>query len=140
MAKIEQFVVEGLGHQSYLVTDEASGSAAVVDPRRDVDVYLQAADRADVHITHVLETHIHNDYITGSRELATRTGATIVASGLDPLHYPFTPVREGDQFSLGELTFQALATPGHTPAHISYLLFTRAVEQPEASSVVEACL
>jgi hydroxyacylglutathione hydrolase len=132
MAKIEQFVVEGLGHQSYLITDETSGNAAVVDPRRDVDVYLQAASRADVHITHVLETHIHNDYITGSRELAARTGATIVASGLDPLHYPFTPVREGDQFSLGELTFQALATPGHTPAHTSYLLSTRGSEQPEA--------
>ncbi len=132
MAKIEQFVVEGLGHQSYLIMDEASGNAAVVDPRRDVDVYLQAANRADVRITHVLETHIHNDYITGSRELAARTGATIVASGLDPLHYPFTPVREGDHISFGNLTFQALATPGHTPAHISYLLFPRDSEQPEA--------
>jgi hydroxyacylglutathione hydrolase len=130
--KIEQFVIEGLGHQSYLITDEASGNAAVVDPRRDVDVYLQAANSAGVRITHVLETHIHNDYITGSRELAARTGAAIVASALDPLHYPFTPVREGDRFSVGQLSFQALATPGHTPAHTSYLLFAPQAEQPDA--------
>ncbi len=130
--KIEQFVIEGLGHQSYLITDEVSGNAAVVDPRRDIDVYLQAAHREGARITHVLETHIHNDYITGSRELAAHTGATIVASALDPLYYPFTPVREGDRFSVGQLTFQALATPGHTPAHTSYLLSEPPAKQPTA--------
>lgn len=130
--KIEQFVVEGLGHQSYLITDEVSGNAAVVDPRRDIDVYLQATNQTGARITHVLETHIHNDYITGSRELAAHTGATIVASALDPLYYPFTPVREGDRFSVGQLTFQALATPGHTPAHTSYLLSESQAKQPAA--------
>ena len=99
--KIEQFVIEGLGHQSYAILDTQSGEVAVVDPRRDVEVYLHAAQRAQARITHILETHIHNDYITGSRELAARTGATIVASALDPLHYEFQPVREGERFNVG---------------------------------------
>ena len=83
---IEQFFLEGLGHQSYLITDEAGGCAAVVDPRRDVDVYREAAYRAGVRITHILETHIHNDYVTGARELAAQLGASIIASAGDPPH------------------------------------------------------
>jgi hydroxyacylglutathione hydrolase len=78
--QIEQFFIDGLGHQSYFVTDGTSGEAAVIDPRRDVDIYLEAASRAKARITYILETHIHNDYVTGARELAARTGATIVAS------------------------------------------------------------
>lgn len=132
MVKIEQFVVDGLGHQSYLVMDDESGAAAVVDPRRDIDVYLQAAQRAGVRITHVLETHIHNDYISGARELSAQTGATVVASALDHLHYGCFGVHDGQRFSVGNLTFQALATPGHTPAHTSYLLYTAGNEQPES--------
>ena len=112
---IEQFFLEGLGHQSHLITDEESGSAAVVDPRRDVGVYLEAAHRAGVRITHILETHVHNDYVTGARELAARTGATIVASAGDPLHYAYRPVREGDDIQVGTLRFRVLETPGHTP-------------------------
>jgi len=130
MAKIEQFVVEGLGHQSYFVTDDESGTA--VDPRRDIDVYLAAASRAGARITHVLETHVHNDYITGSRELAAKTGAAIVASAADPLAYEFLPVTEGDCFAVGRLSFKALATAGHTPAHVSYLLNEAGEETPTA--------
>src|SRR5579885_1686516 len=132
MVKIEQFVVEGLGHQSYFVTDDESRTAAIVDPRRDVDVYLEAASRAGARITHVLETHVHNDYITGSRELAAKTGATIVASAADPLEYEFWPVTEGCRFAVGRLSFKALATPGHTPAHVSYLLSEAGAEEPTA--------
>jgi hydroxyacylglutathione hydrolase len=130
--KIEQFVIEGLGHQSYAILDTQSGEAAVVDPRRDVDVYLQAAQRAQARITHILETHIHNDYITGSRELAARTGAAIVASALEPLHYEFQPVREGERFTVGSLDFHVLATPGHTPEHVSYLLHEPGHQAPTA--------
>ncbi|HLZ59387.1 MAG TPA: MBL fold metallo-hydrolase [Ktedonosporobacter sp.] len=129
---IEQFVVEGLGHQSYLITDDESGTAAIVDPRRDVDVYLAAAHRSGVRITHVLETHIHNDYITGARELAAQTGAEIVASALNPLNYAYQPVREGDRFRVGQLAFSAMATPGHTPEHTSYLLHEQGKDIPEA--------
>jgi hydroxyacylglutathione hydrolase len=130
--KIEQFVIEGLGHQSYALLETQSGEAAVVDPRRDVDVYVQAAQRAQARITYILETHIHNDYIIGSRELGARTGATIVASTLDPLHYEFQPVREGDHFSVGSLNFTVLATPGHTPEHVSYPLHEPGNQEPTA--------
>jgi hydroxyacylglutathione hydrolase len=130
--KIEQFVIEGLGHQSYTILDTQSGEVAVVDPRRDIDVYLHAAQRAQARITHILETHIHNDYITGSRELAARTGATIVASAIDPLHYAFQPVREGERFNVGSLDFHVLVTPGHTPEHVSYLLHESGNQAPTA--------
>lgn len=129
---IEQFVIEGLGHQSYAILDGESGTVAIVDPRRDVDVYLQAVQSKQARITHILETHIHNDYISGSRELAARTGAPISASAIDPLHYEHQPVREGDRFPLGSLTFTALATPGHTPEHVSYLLHEAGKEAPTA--------
>lgn len=129
---IEQFVIEGLGHQSYCILDSESGTAAIVDPRRDVDVYLQAAQSAQARITHILETHIHNDYLTGSRELVARTGATIYASAIDPLHYEHRPVREGDRFHVGSLSFTALATPGHTPEHVSYLLHEPGHQVPTA--------
>ncbi len=120
--RIEQFFVEGLGHQSYLVADDASGVAAVIDPRRDVEVYLAAASQANLRITHVLETHLHNDYVTGARELAARTGATIVSSAAAQLAYDYLPVHDGATVMLGTVRFSVLATPGHTPEHVSYLL------------------
>ena len=129
--KIEQFVIEGLGHQSYAILDTQSGEMAVVDPRRDVEVYLHAAQRAQARITHILETHIHNDYITGSRELAAHTGATIVASALDPLHYDFNPSAKVSNSTL-VLNFHVLATPGHTPEHVSYLLHEQGNQAPTA--------
>jgi hydroxyacylglutathione hydrolase len=132
MATIEQFVIEGLGHQSYCIIDEESGMAAVVDPQRDVSVYLEAAQHAGVRISHILETHIHNDYISGACELAACTRATIVASALDPPNYAHYAVHEGDRFSVGQLIFQALATPGHTLAHTSYLLYEPGSERPSA--------
>jgi hydroxyacylglutathione hydrolase len=121
--QIEQFFLDGLGHQSYVITDGTSGYAAVVDPRRDVDIYLQAATCARARITHILETHIHNDYVTGARELAARTGAAIVGSAAGHLAYEHMPVRDGDHFIVGEVRFQVLATPGHTPEHISYSMY-----------------
>ncbi|HEY7131357.1 MAG TPA: MBL fold metallo-hydrolase, partial [Candidatus Limnocylindrales bacterium] len=70
---IRQFRIEGLGHLSTLIADDSAGEAAVVDPRRDVDVYLDAAREADLRITHVVETHLHNDYVSGGRDLAAIT-------------------------------------------------------------------
>ncbi len=130
--QIEQFFLDGLGHQSYFVTDGTSGMATVVDPRRDVDIYLQAAKRANARITHILETHLHNDYVTGARELVAQTGATIVSDAETHLHYPFQPVRDGDRFQVGELGFQAMSSPGHTPEHVSYLLSSSADTTPRA--------
>ena len=130
--QIEQNFLDGLGHQSHYVTDGTSGFAAVVDPRRDVDSYLQAARRTNTVITHILETHIHNDYVTGARELASRTGAAIVASADAQLVYPHLPVHDGDQFQVGELRFQVMATPGHTPEHMSYIVYEPGSSTPYA--------
>ena len=117
---LRQFVIDGLGHLSTLIADESAGLAAVVDPRRDVDVYLEAARSADVRITHVVETHLHNDYVSGARELATLTGAThVIGAGAD-LAYEHRPVRDGESFDVGALRFTALETPGHTPEHVAY--------------------
>ncbi|HCI80431.1 MAG TPA: MBL fold metallo-hydrolase, partial [Ktedonobacter sp.] len=121
--QIKQYFLEGLGHQSYVVTDEKSGMAVVVDPRRDVDIYLQEANRANARITHILETHIHNDYVTGARELAARTGAIIVGSAEGHIVYEHQSVRDGDRITVGDMSFQVMATPGHTPEHVSYVLY-----------------
>jgi hydroxyacylglutathione hydrolase len=129
---IQQFFLSGLGHQSYLVTDDQSSAAAIVDPRRDVDIYLKAADRAGARITHILETHLHNDYVTGARELAAQTGAAIVASADAQLAYDHLSVRDGDGFAVGALQFGALATPGHTPEHVSYVVYEPGGEKPHA--------
>ena len=76
--RVTQYRIEGLGHLSTLVADESAGVAAVVDPRRDIDLYLDEARAAELRITHVVETHLHNDYVSGGRDLAALTGATHV--------------------------------------------------------------
>lgn len=118
--RIRQFVIPGLGHLSTLITDDATGVSAVVDPRRDVDVYLEAAKADGVRITHVIETHLHNDYVSGGRDLAALTGATHVIGAGAGLAYEHRGVRHGESLDLGGLRFTALETPGHTPEHVSY--------------------
>ncbi len=123
--RIQQVVIEGLGHISTLLVDDDAGVAAVVDPRRDIDVYLTAARDRDVRITDVIETHLHNDYVSGARELAAVTGATHrIGAGAD-LEFEHEPVREGETFDVGSLRFAALDTPGHTPEHVSYAVSDR---------------
>jgi hydroxyacylglutathione hydrolase len=120
--RLRQFLIDGLGHLSTLVADDSQGVAAVVDPRRDIDIYLDAARDADVRITHVVETHLHNDYVSGGRELAALTGATHVIGAGANLAYEHRPLRQGDAFEVGSLRFVALETPGHTPEHVCYAL------------------
>jgi hydroxyacylglutathione hydrolase len=117
---LRQFVIDGLGHLSTLIADESAGLAAVVDPRRDVDVYLEAARAADVRISHVFETHLHNDYVSGGRDLAALTGATHVIGAGAELAYDHRPAHHGDAIDLGALRFTVLDTPGHTPEHVAY--------------------
>jgi hydroxyacylglutathione hydrolase len=117
---IRQFRIEGLGHLSTLIADETTGAAAVVDPRRDVDAYLAAAREDDLRITHVVETHLHNDYVSGGRELAALTGARHVIGAGAELRHDHGPVRDGETFDVGPLRFTALDTPGHTPEHVAY--------------------
>jgi hydroxyacylglutathione hydrolase len=114
------FRIEGLGHLSTLIADDVAGDAAVVDPRRDVDVYLAAARELDVRITHVVETHLHNDYVSGGRELAALTGATHVIGAGARLAHEHRPLRDGGTFDVGALRFTTRDTPGHTPEHVAY--------------------
>jgi hydroxyacylglutathione hydrolase len=118
--EIRQFRVEGLGHLSTLVADESAGAAAVVDPRRDVDEYLATARELDVRITHVVETHLHNDYVSGGRDLAALTGARHVIGAGAALRHDHGPARDGETFDVGALRFTTRDTPGHTPEHVAY--------------------
>jgi len=116
-----RIVSEGLSHYSYLIGDQ--NGAAVIDPRRDAEVYVELATAEGLPITYVLETHRNEDYVTGSAELAGRTGATVLHSAYDDLPYAYgEPIREGDSIRVGRLEIVALHTPGHTPGHMSYLL------------------
>ena len=118
--RVTQYRIEGLGHLSTLIADDEAGVAAVVDPRRDVDVYLDAAREAELRITHVFETHLHNDYVSGGHELVTLTGAAHVIGAGAELRHPYRPARDGDAFDVGSIRFVTLDTPGHTPEHVSY--------------------
>lgn len=110
----------GLGDRSYLVSQD--GVAAVIDPQRDIDRVLILAKNQDVTITHVLETHIHNDYVTGGLELARTVGAEYVVAADDNVAFDRHPVADGDIIDAGPFRFQVMHTPGHTHTHVSYVL------------------
>ncbi len=109
----------GLAHLSYMIAD--GKQAAVIDPRRDVDIYLRVAQNQDLRITHIFETHDNEDYVTGSRDLAHGTGAQIYHGKEGNFQYG-NPVSNGDIFELGKLLLTVLTTPGHTPESISITL------------------
>src|SRR5690348_8564996 len=110
-----------LGDRSYLVHD--GEVAFVVDPQRDIDRVLALLEREGVRLTHVFETHVHNDYLTGGLALARRTGACYLVNAADEVSFDRTPVRDGDVVEVGtRLRVTALATPGHTFTHLSYAL------------------
>lgn len=122
---LQQFFVEGLGHASYLIGSDQTGEAAVVDPRRDIAVYPEAARSAGLRIRYALETHVHNDFLSGAKQLAEATGAEHVASAEASLRFPHRAVREGDALRLGEIEIRVLFTPGHTPEHVTYVVLDR---------------
>ena len=119
---IEQFFDAGLGHGSYLVADPDVGVALLVDPDRHIDPYLEAAARLGVLITHSFETHVHNDYVAGSTVLARARPITIVTGETAAVSYPRLALADGQTIDVGALRVRALATPGHTPEHVSYLV------------------
>ena len=129
---LEQFFVEGLGHQSYLIGSDTTREAVVVDPRRDTLVYVNAAHAAGLRIRFVLETHVHNDFLSGAKLLAESVRAEHVASAEAGLRFPYRGVRDGDTLELGELRLRVLRTPGHTPEHVSYSVYdtARSAEMP----------
>lgn len=116
----------GLAQSSYFIGCQATREALVIDPKRDIDTYLEIAQKEKMKITHVTETHIHADFLSGARELAHATGAELMLSdegGPDWLYqYPHTGLKDGQIFSVGNLKIQVMHSPGHTPEHISFLL------------------
>jgi hydroxyacylglutathione hydrolase len=116
---VEVFVTPGLGDNSYLVV--SGDEALVVDPQRDAWRFARAARARGAVIRAVLETHAHNDYVSGAHELRAATGAQVVAPAKGRYEFPHRPVDEGDEVSLGDLRLTAMATPGHTFEHISWL-------------------
>lgn len=109
-----------LGDRSYLVHD--GEVAFVVDPQRDIDRVTDLLAEHDVRLTHVFETHIHNDYVTGGYALARATGAAYVVNGADEVSFERTPISDGETVGTGRMRITALATPGHTFTHLSYAL------------------
>jgi hydroxyacylglutathione hydrolase len=119
---LQQFFDAGLGHASYLVADTDAGVAFLVDPDRGIDAYLAAASKLDVLITHSFETHVHNDYLSGSRALAELRPIAVVAGPDAEVEYPHTTLSDGETIDVGALRVRCVATPGHTPEHVSFLV------------------
>ena len=119
---LKQFYLGCLAHASYLVADEAAGQAAVVDPQRDIEQYLEEADRIRCRIEHVFLTHFHADFVAGHLELRDRTGATIHLGAKARADYAFEPMGDGDSVLLGEVRMEVIETPGHSPESISIVL------------------
>lgn len=124
----KQFYLNCLAHASYLIGDESSGVAAVVDPQRDIDQYLAFAAEQKLRIEHVLLTHLHADFVAGHLELRDHVGARIYLGAKAEAEYAFTPLADGDEVSLGAVRLRALETPGHTPESISILVFDTATD------------
>lgn len=120
---LTQHYLACLSHASYLIGDETTGRAVVVDPRRDVGIYLDEAAERGLQIERVIETHIHADFLSGHLELADRTGAVIsYGSGAD-VGFPIDPLHDGQRLWIGEVALQILATPGHTPESICVVVW-----------------
>ena len=127
---LKYFYDPALAHASYLVGCQKTGEAAVIDPGRNIEPYLEAAQREGLRIVGSAETHIHADFVSGSRELADRVGAKLYLSDEGPIdwkylyaeHYDVQLLKHGHVFHIGNIKLEAIHTPGHTPEHLSYLL------------------
>ena len=132
--RFEPILAEGIAQVSYFLCDESEGCAAVIDPRPDADIYLQKARQYGVTITHVFETHIHADFMSGARELVSRCNGSaktfVSVEGDATYDFEHEPVRDGDEFEFGQIKIRAKHTPGHTPEHLSYLLYETYEEEP----------
>src|SRR5262245_59481585 len=123
--KFNQYYLQCLSHASYLIGDETSGRAVVVDPQRDVSEYVADAADAGLTIELVIETHFHADFLSGHLELAAATGAEIVYSSAAETEYPTKQVADGERYSLGDVTLEFRHTPGHTPESMSIVVYER---------------
>ena len=115
-----QFFTPKIAHSSYILA--GNSTCAVIDPRRDVQIYVDAAKAAGWKITHVLETHLHADFISGHLDLAQKTGAAIYAPDMGKCAFEHVPVSEGTGITIEDMVLQTVDTPGHTPEHVSYVV------------------
>src|ERR1700678_556830 len=129
----EQFYLTCLAHASYMIGSE--GEAAVVDPQRDVDLYLKAAEEQNLKIRHIFETHLHADFVSGHKELAARTGAKIYIGAHADAGFPHVPLTDGFEVKMGAVRIRTLETPGHTPESVC-LVITDESKSPEPSLVL----
>ena len=120
---LTQHYLECMSHASYLLGDETTGRAVVVDPRRDIDVYVEEAEALGLTIERVIETHVHADFVGGHLELAARTGAVISYGEGADVDFRIEPLHDGRRLSLGDVTLEVLATPGHTPESICVVVY-----------------
>ncbi|HEX7708001.1 MAG TPA: MBL fold metallo-hydrolase [Thermoanaerobaculia bacterium] len=120
-----QFYLGCLAHASYLIG--SNGEAVVVDPQRDIDQYLDEAERQGLRIRYVVETHLHADFVSGHVELAERAGAQIVFGSAARVEFPHIAVSDGDELRIGDVILRALETPGHTPESVSWLVIDSAI-------------
>jgi hydroxyacylglutathione hydrolase len=120
---LKQYYLNCLAHASYLIGDASSGTAVVVDPQRDVDGYVEDAEREGLQIRHVFLTHFHADFVAGHLELRDRTGASIHLGARARAEYAFVPMADGDSLDCGRVRLTVLETPGHTAESISILVF-----------------
>ncbi len=127
--KFTQYYLDCLSQASYLIGDETTGRAVVVDPRRDVDEYIKDAEAAGLTIEMVIETHFHADFLSGHLELAAATGAEIGFSSVSETEFPSRKLADGERISLGEVELEILHTPGHTPESISIVVRERAGDE-----------
>lgn len=126
--KFNQYYLDCLSHASYLIGDETTGRAVVVDPQRDVSEYIADAEELGMTIELVIETHFHADFLSGHLELAEATGAKIVFSSVAKPEFDFVAVEDGERYSLGEVQLEFRHTPGHTPESMSIVIYEHAAD------------
>ena len=133
---LKQFYLPCLAHASYVVGDEKTGAAVVVDPQRDTDQYIAFAAEHALTIKHVLLTHLHADFVAGHLELRDRVGARIYLGAAAKAAYAFTPLHDGETVELGRVRLKALETPGHTPESISVVVYDLDVSETQPHAVL----
>ncbi|MGE3174607.1 MAG: rhodanese-like domain-containing protein [Planctomycetota bacterium] len=133
---LERFYLGCLAHASYLIADQAAGIAAVVDPQRDIDQYLEAAERLGVQIRHVLLTHFHADFVAGDRELQERCGAEVHLGARANPDYPHHKLADGEAVEFGQVRIEAMLTPGHTPESTCFAVFDLAKDRARPHAVL----
>lgn len=133
---LEQLYLGCLSQASYLIVDEKTKTAVVVDPRRDVGIYLERAEELGARIRHVLLTHLHADFLAGHLELRERTGATIHLGAQGQAEYAFQAMQDGGALEFGDVRLEFLETPGHTPESVSIVVYDLALDQKKPKAVL----